>query len=62
MIEIRTHGRGGQGSVVFSKLLSILMAECGKYVQSFPNFGVERRGAPVEAYNRYSDQPIQIRS
>ncbi len=62
MIEIRTHGRGGQGSVVFSKLLSILMAECGKYVQSFPKFGVERRGAPVEAYNRYSDQPIQIRS
>jgi len=52
MIEIRMHGRGGQGAVVASKILAQAVFYEGKYVQSFPQFGVERRGAPVAAYVR----------
>jgi len=52
MIEIRFHGRGGQGAVVASKILADAAFREGKYVQSFPQFGVERRGAPVTAFLR----------
>ena len=61
MRELRIHGRGGQGAVVASKLLASALFLEGKSVQSFPAFGVERRGAPVTAFLRYSDQPILLR-
>ncbi|MHA2609562.1 MAG: 2-oxoacid:acceptor oxidoreductase family protein [bacterium JZ-2024 1] len=56
MIEIRFHGRGGQGAVIASKILSVAFFKEGKYVQSFPMFGVERRGAPVTAFLRVGDR------
>jgi len=62
MIEIRFHGRGGQGAVVASKLLASALFKEGKFVQSFPAFGVERRGAPVMAFLRVDEQPIKIRT
>ena len=52
MIEIRFHGRGGQGTVVASKILADAIAKEGNYVQAYPEFGVERRGAPVFAFIR----------
>jgi 2-oxoacid:acceptor oxidoreductase gamma subunit (pyruvate/2-ketoisovalerate family) len=61
MREIRIHGRGGQGAVVASKLLATALFREGKSVQSFPAFGVERRGAPVTAFLRVSDGPIYLR-
>lgn len=61
MIEIRIHGRGGQGAVVASKVLAAAVFKEGKFVQSFPAFGVERRGAPVMAFTRIGDQPVRIR-
>lgn len=62
MIEIRLHGRGGQGSVIASKILAVAAFDEGNWVQSFPKFGVERRGAPVEAFLRISQDRILIRS
>jgi len=62
LIEIRFHGRGGQGSVVASNLLASAFFIEGKYVQSFPVFGVERRGAPVTAYLRVSEKQIFLRT
>jgi pyruvate ferredoxin oxidoreductase gamma subunit/2-oxoisovalerate ferredoxin oxidoreductase gamma subunit len=62
MQEVRFHGRGGQGTVVASILLAKAFFEAGYYVQSFPLFGVERRGAPVEAYLRLDRKKILIRS
>jgi pyruvate ferredoxin oxidoreductase gamma subunit/2-oxoisovalerate ferredoxin oxidoreductase gamma subunit len=62
MQEIRFHGRGGQGTVVASILLAKAYFRAGYYVQSFPLFGVERRGAPVEAYLRLDRKKILIRS
>ena len=62
MIEIVFHGRGGQGSVIASEILSRAFFYEGKHVQSFPSFGVERRGAPVMAFLRCDDHPIIIRS
>ncbi len=62
MIEIRFHGRGGQGAVIASELLAQAAFLEGKHPQSFPFFGVERRGAPVTAYTRIDDAPIQIRT
>jgi len=62
MQEIRFHGRGGQGTVVASFLLAKAFFRAGYYVQSFPVFGVERRGAPVEAYLRLNRQKILVRS
>ena len=62
MIEIRFHGRGGQGTVVASKILANVIFAEGKYSQSFPSFGVERRGAPVAAFLRVDDKPIRIRT
>lgn len=61
MIEIRMHGRGGQGAAVACKILASAVFKEGKYAQSFPAFGVERRGAPVVAYTRIDDKPIQLR-
>jgi len=62
MVEIRFHGRGGQGTVVASKILADAVSKEDKWVQAFPQFGVERRGAPVFAFIRIDDQPIYIRS
>lgn len=62
MHEIRFHGRGGQGTVVASILLAKAFFRTGFYVQTFPLFGVERRGAPVEAYLRLDKEKILIRS
>lgn len=61
MIEIRFHGRGGQGGVIASKVLAVALFSEGKYVQSFPAFGVERRGAPVMAFTRVDDKHIDLR-
>jgi len=62
MLEIRVHGRGGQGGVIASKILAYAFAMEGKFVQAFPEFGVERRGAPVTAFIRISDSSIKVRS
>jgi len=61
MREFRIHGRGGQGAVIASKILASALFLEGKSVQSFPAFGVERRGAPVTAFLRVADGPIQLR-
>jgi pyruvate ferredoxin oxidoreductase gamma subunit len=61
MQEIRFHGRGGQGTVVASIILAKAFFRAGYYVQSFPVFGVERRGAPVEAYLRLDSAKILVR-
>ena len=62
MIEMRFHGRGGQGAVVASKILANAVFLDGKYSQSFPAFGVERRGAPVTAFLRVDKAPIRLRT
>ncbi len=62
MIEIRMHGRGGQGGVIAAKILASAIFKEGKYAQSFPSFGVERRGAPVLAFTRADDRPIRLRT
>jgi 2-oxoisovalerate ferredoxin oxidoreductase gamma subunit len=61
MIEIRMHGRGGQGAVIACKILASALFKEGKFAQSFPAFGVERRGAPVLAFTRVDDKPIRLR-
>jgi 2-oxoacid:acceptor oxidoreductase gamma subunit (pyruvate/2-ketoisovalerate family) len=60
--EIRIHGRGGQGSVTAAGLLAQAAFMEGKWVQAFPYFGAERRGAPVKAFARISDEPLLVRS
>ncbi|MEA1913423.1 MAG: 2-oxoacid:acceptor oxidoreductase family protein [candidate division WOR-3 bacterium] len=62
MIEIRLHGRGGQGTVVAAKILADAVSREGKFVQAFPEYGVERRGAPVKAFLRIDDEIIYIKS
>ncbi len=62
MIEIRFHGRGGQGTVVASKILADALAKEGNYVQAYPEFGVERRGAPVFSFIRIDAKPIYDKS
>jgi pyruvate ferredoxin oxidoreductase gamma subunit len=62
MIEIRWHGRGGQGAVTSVELLALAAIEEGKFAQGFPAFGPERRGAPVLAFNRVNDKQIMVRS
>ena len=62
MIEIRWHGRGGQGAKTASLLLADAAFNTGKYIQGFPEYGPERMGAPITAYNRISDNPITIHS
>lgn len=60
--EIRWHGRGGQGAKTAALLLADVAFKTGKYVQGFPEYGPERMGAPITAYNRISDQPIRVHS
>lgn len=62
MIEVRIHGRGGQGNVVAAYLLATAAFEVGRHCQAFPAFGAERRGAPVTAFVRMDDRPIRRRS
>ncbi len=63
MLEIRWHGRGGQGAVTSADILAEAAISEGKYAQAFPSFGPERRGAPVQAFNRISaNKQIRIRS
>ena len=62
LIEIRWHGRGGQGAKTASLLLADAAFNTGKYIQGFPEYGPERMGAPITAYNRISDKPIAIHS
>lgn len=59
MIEVRIHGRGGQGSVTAAELLGFAAFTVGKFVQAFPSFGSERMGAPVRAFLRISDKEIR---
>lgn len=62
LIEIRWHGRGGQGAVTSAEMLAQAAIAEGKYAQAFPSFGPERRGAPVQAFNRVdSREPVRIR-
>ncbi len=60
-IEIRWHGRGGQGAVTAAEMLAIAAINEGLFAQAFPEFGTERRGAPVVAYNRIADHPVYER-
>ena len=63
LIEIRWHGRGGQGAVTSAELLAQAVIDEGKYAQAFPSFSPERRGAPVLAFNRVNaTEPIRIRA
>jgi len=62
MQEIRFHGRGGQGAVVASKIIATALTQEGNFAQAIPEFGVERRGAPVVAYLRVDSDKIWIRS
>jgi pyruvate ferredoxin oxidoreductase gamma subunit len=59
-IEIRWHGRGGQGTVTAAKVLADACLSGGRYVQAFPEYGPERAGAPLRAYNRISDHTIRM--
>ncbi len=61
MIEVRLHGRGGQGAVVGATILARAAMQEGKYVQSFPLFGAERRGAPVQAFLRVDNKHIYMK-
>lgn len=61
MFEVRFHGRGGQGAVTAANILAIAAFKEGKDVQAFPIFGVERRGAPVAAFLRFDNEPIDIK-
>ena len=60
--EVRWHGRGGQGAVTSTELIALAAINKEKYAQSFPSFGPERRGAPVQAFLRVGDEPIRVRS
>lgn len=62
MLEIRFHGRGGQGAVTSAELIAIAAIGKGKFAQAFPSFGPERRGAPVVAFCRVDDKKILIRA
>ena len=62
MIEIRWHGRGGQGAKTASLLLADAAFNTGKFIQGFPEYGPERMGAPITAYNRISDTEIRVHS
>ncbi|MCL1877697.1 MAG: 2-oxoacid:acceptor oxidoreductase family protein [Defluviitaleaceae bacterium] len=62
MVEIRWHGRGGQGAKTASLLLADAAFDSGKYVQGFPEYGPERMGAPITAYNRISDERSSLHS
>jgi pyruvate ferredoxin oxidoreductase gamma subunit len=59
-LEVRWHGRGGQGTVTGAKTLAEAILNVGKHIQAFPEYGPERRGAPVRVFNRFSDHPIRM--
>ncbi len=61
MIEIRLHGRGGQGAVTSAELIAVAAINQGRFAQAFPSFGPERRGAPVQAFARIDDKKIRTR-
>ena len=61
MLQVRIHGRGGQGVVTAAELLSVAAFDEGRHAQAFPNFGSERTGAPVVAFCRISDATIRLR-
>lgn len=60
MVEIRWHGRGGQGVVTAAKVLAAAALSQGKHIQAFPEFGPERRGAPIQAFTRIGDEPVRL--
>jgi pyruvate ferredoxin oxidoreductase gamma subunit len=60
MVEIRWHGRGGQGAKTAAFLLAESLIEQGKFAQGFPDYGPERMGAPIRGYNRISDEPVRL--
>jgi len=62
LIQIRWHGRGGQGAKTAAMLLADVVFSTGKYVQGFPEYGPERMGAPITAYNRISNKKIRVHS
>ncbi|MDD5021386.1 MAG: 2-oxoacid:acceptor oxidoreductase family protein [Endomicrobiaceae bacterium] len=62
MIEVRWHGRGGQGAKTAALLFGEAVLATGKYIQAFPEYGPERMGAPVQSFNRISDKPITLHS
>ena len=62
LTEVRWHGRGGQGAKTASYIMAVAAAEAGWQVQAFPEYGAERRGAPMRSYVRISDGPIRLRS
>ena len=62
MLEVRFHGRGGQGAVTSAEIIAQAAIKQGMSAQAFPSFGPERRGAPVQAFLRLSDRPIRLRS
>ena len=62
MLEIRWHGRGGQGAVTASKMLAESAMTLGKFIQAFPEYGSERQGAPIKSFTRISDQKIRYHS
>ncbi|MBI4966116.1 MAG: 2-oxoacid:acceptor oxidoreductase family protein [Desulfomonile tiedjei] len=62
MIEMRFHGRGGQGAVTSAELVAQAAIDTGRYATAFPSFGPERRGAPVVAFARVDEQPVRLRS
>jgi 2-oxoacid:acceptor oxidoreductase gamma subunit (pyruvate/2-ketoisovalerate family) len=62
MLEVRFHGRGGQGAVTASRILAAAFVNTGRFGASFPMFGFERRGAPVTAFGRFGDEPIRLKT
>ncbi|WP_027624085.1 2-oxoacid:acceptor oxidoreductase family protein [Clostridium lundense] len=62
LIEIRWHGRGGQGAKTASLLLAEVAFNTGMYIQGFPEYGPERMGAPITAYNRIANYPLRVHS
>ena len=62
IVEVRWHGRGGQGAKTAANLLAEAASAAGQYIQAFPEYGPERMGAPVASFNRISPKPIRIRS
>lgn len=60
IVEVRWHGRGGQGAVTASMLLATSALAEDKYIQAFPEYGPERMGAPIQSFTRISDEPIKI--
>jgi len=61
MLEIRFHGRGGQGAVTSAEMMAVAAIQKNKYAQAMPAFGAERRGAPVLAFTRIDDSPVEVR-